>query len=85
MSVFHSFSLSAPLVSSSASFLSQSGVGDLLSGLSSELKKLDVRNLPVYASTCLDCDSYSELKDRLVAMAECYRTKPNLDDTSDSD
>lgn len=69
----------------SAAFLSQSGVGDMVTALSSELKRLDIKKMPSYATTCLDCDSYAELQERLVAMAGCYRTKPNLDEPSDSD
>lgn len=68
-----------------ASFQSVSGVGEMVSALSSELQRLDVRTVPSFASTCLDGDSYMELKHRLVSLGKCYATKPDLDDTSDSD
>lgn len=57
----------------------------MVSGLSAELQRLDVRRLPAYASSCLDADSYAELKERLLVLAECYRTEPDLEAPSDSD
>ena len=57
----------------------------MLSCLSSQLKGLDVRRYPAYSSTCLDVDSYTELKERLVSLATCYRTQPDLEESTDSD
>ena len=72
------------LAPASASFQSQSGIGDMLSALSSELKRLDVRKMAAFASTCLDSDSYRELKEKLVSMEKCYRTELDVDDSPDS-
>ena len=68
-----------------AAFVSQSGIGDMLSALSSELKRLNISKFPSFASTCLDSTSYAELKERLVCMEEHYRTELQLDESSDSD
>lgn len=73
------------IVSCSAGFLSQAGLGTVFSGLAEELGRLEVRRLPGYATTCLDRDSHQELRHRLVTLSECYRTGPNLEESSDSD
>ncbi len=57
----------------------------MFSALSVELERLDVKKVPVFASTCLDADSYTDLKDSLVTMEGCYATQLNLDDSTDSD
>lgn len=70
---------------SSAAFQSQAGLETMLQSLSSELKGLNVRKYPSFASSCLDMDSYAELKERLLSLQASYRTKLDLDDPSDSD
>lgn len=50
-----------------------------------ELKRLDIRKVPSFAETCLDGDTYAEVKDRLVSLGECYRTQRKTDEESDSD
>ena len=57
----------------------------MLSALSTELEGLDVRKVPAFASTCLDADSYTDVKDSLVTMEGCYATQLNLDESTDSD
>lgn len=68
-----------------ASLSSQSGVWQLLTTLLSKLKSTDVRRFPVYASSCLDQDSLSELLHSLATMADNYQTESCPEEDSDSD
>ena len=57
----------------------------MMESLSTELKRLDVRLVPSFAESSLSVDDYSELKERLVALGECYQVSRPLTDASDSD
>lgn len=68
-----------------AAYQSESSLHQLLVSLTSELKTTNIKQLPVYSTTCLDEDSWSELTHSLTKLGDCYKTGLDSDSCGGSD
>lgn len=66
------------------SLQSDSGIGELLAALTTNLNAVNIRKHPSFMSTCLEPDNHSELMHRLKMLTDCYRTS-SLEEDTDSD
>lgn len=66
------------------SLQSDSGVGELVTALTTNFNTVNIRKHPSFMSTCLELDNHAELMHRLKTLTECYRTS-SLEEDTDSD